>query len=275
MKKTILIALVSGCSLFASAQSLDLGLRGGMASTWLMNSNVFNAGSDQDVAMSWSPSFGFHSEFNFLGGTGIEFEVLYSPYSQKYKGTFQDVGGLYEDESNLSLTSLPNVYYQKNESYTATTKLDLIKLPLLFHYEAKGGFSIEVGPEYCSLSSATYSASCSGQPIGQPSSVSYSTTSSFGSSSLNAVLGFGWNVKLVSSGKLYLLTDLRFEYGLSDIKGTDGLGEDLNNTSTNPVYADHSFRGYGSYTQTHMLEGSFSVGLFYRLNFLSAAKGFM
>ncbi|HTA27636.1 MAG TPA: outer membrane beta-barrel protein [Bacteroidia bacterium] len=275
MKKIILIALVSGCSLVASAQSLDLGLRGGVASTWLMNSNVFNAGSDQDVVMSWSPTFGFHSEFNFLGGTGIEFEVLSSSYTQKYKGTFEDIGGLYQNESNLSLTSLPNVIYDKNESYTSSTKISMLKLPLLFHYEAKGGFSIEVGPEYCSISDVTYSATYSGEPVGQPSSVSYSSKSSFGSSSLNAVLGFGWNVKLIPSGKLYLLTDLRFEYGLSDIKGTDALGEDMNNTSTNPVYQPHSFRGYGSYTSTHMLEGSFSVGLFYRINFLTAAKGFM
>jgi hypothetical protein len=271
MKKTILAITISSCSFFVSAQSLDLGLKGGAASTWLFNSNVFNAGSDQDVAISVSPEFGFHSEINFLGGTGVELEVLYSNFTQNYKGSFQDAGGLYQAAG----ANFPSTFYIKNETYTAATKLTLLKFPLLFHYEAKGGFGLEVGPEYCMVSDANYSATYSGQPAGEPSSISYSTKGSFNSSSFNAVLGFGWNIKLIPSGKLYLLTDLRFEWGLTDMKGTDALGEDMNNQSTNPVYQSGNARGYTSYSATHMLEGSFSIGLFYRLNLVPGVHSFM
>ncbi len=273
MKKTLLILLVTGYGYFASAQSLDLGLRGGAASTWLMNSNVFNAGSDQDVVSSISPEFGFHSEFNFLGGTGVELEVIYSKYTQKYKGAFIDAGGLYQNTTGL----IPTNIYINGESFTASTQLTMIKIPLLFHYEAKGGFSLEVGPEYCMINDATYSATYSNGLPSSPSSVSYSTKGSFGSSSLNAVLGFGWNIKLTPAGNWCLLADLRFEYGLNDIRGTDGHGEDLNNASTNPVYVSYSggTPRYSSYKSTNLLEGSFSVGVFYRIGLLKGAKSLL
>lgn len=274
MKKTILIALVSWCSLFASAQSLDFGLRGGVASTWLLNTNVLNAGSDQNVSSSMSSEFGLHLGVNFIGGTGIVADVIYSKFTQKYNGTFQDVGGLYQNQS--ASDTIPDNRYIKNETYTSTTDLTLIKIPLLFHYQSKSGFAVEVGPEYCIVSGATYSASYTGELSGlSPSSVSYDTKSAFGSSSLNAVLGFGWNIKLIPSGKLYLLTDIRFEYGLTDLKGTDALGENLDNTGSNPVYFAHNSRGYSGYTATHMADASLSIGLFYRLNLLSSVKGFM
>lgn len=281
MKKIFVTFLAAGLGFFASAQTLDLGLRGGMASTWLMNQNVYNAGSDQDVVMSWSPEFGFHSELNFIGGTGILLDVIYSKYTQNYKGSFQDAGALYQNIPNLSLSSMPDNFYVANETYTGSSQLTLIKFPLLFHYEAMGGFSLEVGPEYAMVNDANYSASYTGQPtvsiIGTtpPANVSYNTKSSWASSSMNVVLGFGWNIKLTPTGNIFLLADLRFEYGLSDLKGTDGLGEDLNNQSTNPVYAAHNFRNYTAYTPTHMLEGSLSVGVFYRINLLKGAKSLL
>jgi len=272
MKKIILIALISGTGLFVSAQSIDMGLRGGIQSSWLLNTNVFNAGGDQNVSSTISSEFGLHLAFNFLGGTGIEADVIYNKFMQKYDGTFQNPpGALYQDMSNYYPTTL----YVANESYTASTTLTLIKIPLLFHYEAKGGFSLEVGPEYCIVSDAMYTANYSDQPTLEPSSVSYDTKSAFGSSSLNAVLGFGWNVKLIPSGKLYLLTDLRFEYGLTDLKGTDGLGENLANSSSNPIYMQGNERGYSGYKATNMGDASFSIGLFYRLGLLSGVKSFM
>lgn len=275
MKKTLMVLIVSGCSYFASAQTLDLGLRGGAASTWLINTNVFNAGSDQNPSSSISIEYGFHSEINFLGGTGIELDVIYSQFTQKYNGTFSTQGGLYQNITNLSDSTLPNNFYAKNESYTATTQLTMLKFPLLFHYQAKGGFIFEAGPEYAIINDATYTASYTGNPTGTQNSVSYSTKGSFASSSINGVLGFGWNIKLIPSGKLYLLASMRFEYGITDLKGTDALGEDMNNQSNNPVYLQHGFRQYGSYASTHMADGSLSIGLFYRLGLLPGGKSLL
>jgi len=190
MKKTLLVLFASGTALFASAQTLDLGVRGGISSTWLLNTNVLNAGSDQNVSSTMSSEFGFHSEINFLGGTGIELDVIYGKFSQKYNGSFQDDGVLYQNTTSTSLLDFTN-FYAKNESYTATTQFTALKLPLLFHYQAKGGFIFEVGPEYAMLSGATYSANYTNNPTATASSVSYSTQNSFASSSINAVLGLG------------------------------------------------------------------------------------
>ncbi len=276
MKKTLLVLFVAGYSFYASAQTLDLGIRGGISSTWLLNTNVLNAGSDQNLSSTMSSEFGFHSEINFLGGTGIELDVIYGKISQKYNGNFQDDWVLYQNTSSNSLADATNGY-AKGESYTATTQITALKLPLLFHYQAKGGFIFEVGPEYAMLSGATYSATYSGNSTATHSSVSYGTQSLFASSSINAVLGFGWNIKLIPSGKLFLLASLRFEYGLTDIKGTDGLGQDLSSSSqsyqvgsTGPTTAR-----YSSYAGTHMADGSFSIGVFYRLGLIPGGKSLL
>jgi hypothetical protein len=269
MKKTFLILLASGFGFYASAQSFDIGLKGGIASTWLLNTNVNNAGTDEDIASTITYNIGLHLQYNFTGGCGIELEVISEPFKQDYKGTFANPPGYI----NISTTNtvIP-VYYQNKETYTATTQLNEIKIPLLFHYEAPGGLSIEVGPEFASISSATYTANFTGQPssllYAAPSSLSYSTKSDFASSNIAALFGIGWNVKL--SGQLYLLTDLRFEYGLTDLIGSDGHGQDLNKSfdggtlyqSKQPVSGAYY---YPSYTATHSLEGSLNVGIFYRI----------
>jgi Outer membrane protein beta-barrel domain len=263
MKKTFLILLASGFGFYASAQSFDIGLKGGAASTWLMNTNVNNAGADEDIASTITYDIGLHLEYNFAGGCGLEIEVISEPFKQDYKGTFSNPPGLINNDGAYFA-------YIKGESYTATTQLEEIKVPLLFHYEAQGGFSLEVGPEFASISSATYTANYTNQPVGYPSSISYSTKSDFASSNLAAVLGFGWNIKL--SGQIYMLVDLRFEYGLTDLIGTDGHGQDLNQSykgslgslyaSSQPVTGAYY---YPSYTATHSLEGSLNIGLFYRI----------
>ena len=82
------------------------------------------------------------------------------------------------------------------------------------------------------------------------------------------VLGLGWNFHL--SGNFYLNADLRFEYGLTDLMGTDGHGQDLDKgynhgslyASTQPSNGNYY---YSSYTATHSLEGSLNIGIFYRI----------
>lgn len=257
MKKTLLILCISGFGFFASAQSFDVGLKGGIASTWLMNKNVNNAGSDEDIVSSISGDFGLHLQYNFNDHVGVELEFISEAFNQKYKGTFANPPGYINNDG----APMP---YVAGESYTATTKLNELKIPLLFHYEATSGFTFEVGPELASISSATYTANYTGNPYGIPS-LSYSTKSDFASSNMVAVVGLGWNFHL--SGKFYLNADLRFEYGLTDLVGTDGHGQDLKSGSS--LYASSQPTSgayyYPSYTATHSLEGSLNIGIFYRI----------
>ena len=262
MKKTLLVLLASGFGFFASAQSFVIGLKGGEAATYLLNPNVLSTGNEENYASTMTGEFGLHLEINFLGGTGIEGEIITESLNQKYKGSF----------SNGGVTTYP-IYYQNGESYTAETKLSEIKIPILFHFQTIGGFAFEVGPEFATISNATYSASYSGQPAGQVPSLSYGDKSAFASSGILGVLGIGWNFKLIPSGKLYLMADLRLEYGFTDLKGVDALGQDLNNSSTNGLYASNSGVAkptitYGGYSGTHSAEASLSLGLFYRISLL-------
>jgi hypothetical protein len=268
MKKTLLVLLTSGTALFTSAQSLDMGLKGGLASTWLLNSNVYN-GSIQKYVTTFTPEYGLHFQFNFIGGTGIELEAIFENFEQKHNGTFKDNGFMNLDNHEYT--------YQDNESYTSTTEFNEIKIPLLFHYQSKSGFALEVGPQYNMISNASFSSSYSGQPpvlLGGVSSLSYSVQGDFSSSCIVGVLGFGWNIKLIPSGKLYLLTDLRMEYGFTDIKGIDAFGQNMAAASASNAKA----AGYYSYSgnaATNPAEVSFTVGLFYRLGFLSGAKSLL
>jgi hypothetical protein len=255
MKKTLLILSISGFGLFASAQSFDVGLKGGIASTWLMNTNVNNAGTDEDIVSTISGDFGLHLQYNFNDKIGVELEFISEAFNQKYKGTFANPPGYINNDG-------APIYYIAGESYTATTKLNELKIPLLFHYQATSGFTFEVGPELASISSATYTANYTGNPVGTPSTLSYSTKSDFASSNMAAVIGFGWNFQL--SGQFYLLTDLRFEYGLTDLVGTDGHGQDLKSGSS--LYSSSTIQySYPSYTATHSIEGSLNIGVFYRI----------
>ena len=271
MKKTLLIlSIISGCSFFASAQSLDIGLKGGDASTFLLNGNVSNTGNEENYNSTMSGVYGLHLELNFIGGTGIEFEVISESFNQKYNGTFENDG---YTVNNGPYTPPSSAYtpFINNESYTSETKLSEIKFPLLFHFQTIGGFAFEIGPELATISNATYSATFSGEPpavLGGVQSLSYGVKNDFASSNMLGVIGIGWNFKLIPSGKLYLLADLRFEYGFTDLKGVDGMGQNLASGSDLYSSSSKTYWTYSSYSGTHSAEASLSVGLFYRLNLL-------
>lgn len=264
MKKTILILCISGCGFFASAQSFDVGLKGGIASTWLMNANVNNAGTDEDLKSTISGDFGLHLQYKFTDEVGVELEFISEAFKQDYKGTFVNPTGY--PFGYISTPTGGEIIYTNGESYTATTTLNELKIPLLFKYEAPSGFTFEVGPELATISNATYSANFTGAPFGMPTAVAYTTKSYFASSNMAAVVGLGWNFHL--SGKFYLNADLRFEYGLTDLMGTDGHGQNLDKSNTSLYVANQNsgpYYSYPSYAATHSLEGSLNVGIFYRI----------
>lgn len=262
MKKTILTVCIAGCAFFTSAQSFDIGLKGGIASTWLLNTNVNNAGTDEDIKSTISGDFGLHLQYNFNSKIGIELEFISEAFKQDYKGVFANPPGYIENNGYY-------IPYVAGESYTATTTLNELKIPLLFHYEAASGFCFEIGPELASISNATYTATSSGGTGLYPSyNASYTTKSDWASSNMAVVLGLGWNFHL--SGNFYLNADLRFEYGLTDLMGTDGHGQDLDKGYENGrLYVANGNSGayysYPSYTATHSLEGSLNIGIFYRI----------
>ncbi len=269
MKKTFLTVCIAGCAFFASAQSFDIGLKGGIASTWLLNTNVNNAGSDENLSSTISGDFGLHLQYNFNDHIGVELEFISEAFKQDYNGSFVNPTGY---SRGTIYDNGVTIIYTNGESYTATTTLNELKIPLLFHYQATSGFCLEVGPELASISNATYTATYSNVGYVPGAYIapnpSYTTKSDWASSNMALVLGLGWNFHL--SGNFYLNADLRFEYGLTDLVGTDGHGQDLNASyNGGSLYASsqpaHGAYYYPSYTATHSLEGSLNIGIFYRI----------
>ena len=87
MKKLAAIIVLSFVlSLQSFSQSLYLGGMGSLSTTWLLNSNISNFDQKQDYVFSVSPSYGPSLAFYFKEKVGVEFDVLFGKYIQKYNG---------------------------------------------------------------------------------------------------------------------------------------------------------------------------------------------
>ena len=245
MKKTTL--LLSGIIFFfsARAQSFEIGARYLAVSNWFFNQNVSNAGASDNYAAAYSYSYGAHIAYNFTDHTGLEADVMLGTNSQSYTGSF-DNSGLLPDGG----------VYVAGESYKSTSTLNITQVPLFFRFLSGNGAYWELGPELSLVKNATYTATYKGGPT---ASSNYGTTQYFTGSYFSAVLGFGNNIRLYHT--LFFNINLRFSYNFTDIKGVDGLGQNLDNNdlySGNPPY-------YNSYKPTHAASAAFGLGLIYRI----------
>ncbi len=243
MKKHIATLSVLAVSFFAQAQSIELGLRGGVDSFWLLNSNTSSAGNTENKTISVSYNGGLHLAFDITDNIGIETNLMYAALSQTYSGSFSNSGVL--PDGNL---------YLKNQSYTSKTALTVTQIPILACIETNSGSFVELGIEYDMINGANYSASYS-NPTYNPA---YSTSNYFAKSNIAGVFGFGGKYSVTDY--VFILTDFRVTYGFTDIKGVDGLGQDY---SSSPYYA--------TYKPTTAVNASLNVGVFY---LIPANKGY-
>ncbi|MEO6882532.1 MAG: hypothetical protein ABI199_00755 [Bacteroidia bacterium] len=222
MKKIFFLA---ACTFIAAtstqAQGFYIGVRGSAASTWLFNTNVSNAGNSLNYKAAFGYDYGLDLRMEFNEHVGILLNVLQGEHVQGYSGQIGTNGSI---------------------SYTSTNSLNELSIPLLFRYKSKGAY-VEIGPEYQIVNSATYKNSMN------PSAIDVSNY--FATSNIAAVLGFGVDSKL--SDHLFLTAGLRFAYGLTDLKGVDGLGQNL----SDPI-------AYPKYAPTNSAYGAFVIGLNYK-----------
>jgi hypothetical protein len=270
MKKILLGILSIGVFVTFNAKAqetglgVEMGFRGAAASSWLFNSNVSAAGNSQNYAAAFSYNYGVDFSFDISSRCAIEADVLLGTLTQGYSGTFQD-NGLYYSEPQ---SSSPLGYsYINKESYTAKSQLNIVGIPVLFRFGSGNGAYFEIGPEYDIVNDANYSANFTGQSTFSPPSISYDTKQSYSPSNIQGVIGFGDDFQIGNSG-VNIITNLRFSYGLTDIKGTDGLGQDMNptyNGSQNQLYVSTPTQSayYTSYKPTHSATASFSIGVYY------------
>jgi len=197
MKKIVLIVL---CIIFiplANAQRgrgngevkwLSLAIKGGYGGTVLLNSDVL---SDQNVKVNFlSPSYSYGGRFGITYGDhiGINFEPLFSGFSQEYS---IDDGA---------------------EPYTKTQKFKSLDYLISLRYISSYGFYFEVGPQFSTLKSATVENSKTGNFMNE-NSATYMAKFEEKFKSLATGLGFA----IVNGDRLQVNLGLRGTYTFGDL----------------------------------------------------------
>lgn len=191
MKKLFLIVALSAVAITTQAQQFNIGLGGGIYSTWLVNKNVSDQGDDLDFAATFGGQVGLNTQYYFKDNLGISLGLLFTGHNQKYTG---DLGG--------------------NASYEAKTKLRYLDVPFLIRFGggAKGAY-FELGPQFSFLMSAKDQFTSS--PAQADDYTDKNRKENFKTSGLAGILGFG--VDIDASENVTISTGLRLGYGFGDV----------------------------------------------------------
>lgn len=209
MKKLNLLFLFSLISLISFSQvGPYVGGHYAFNSTWLMNKQVFDHGSEMDPSPTFGSYYGFIAGYNFTDDAGIEININLNNINQKYEGRFGD------------------------NRYISQTNINALDIPLLFKFGYNSYF--EIGPVLQMLNGATYSRtfdntgllhtfSYKGLPVIPTDVDSEGVLNQFNSTNFAVALGFGASIDIIEY-KLKLDIGLRFQYTITDMEGINGLG---------------------------------------------------
>src|SRR3954468_4307875 len=111
MKKIFLgLALIFAGFAVNAQQQFNIGLGGGIYSTWLVNKNVSDQGDDLDFAVTFSGQIGINASYYFNDKLALSSGLLFSGHHQKYQGEFKAGGTIissYEAKAKLSYLDIP------------------------------------------------------------------------------------------------------------------------------------------------------------------------
>jgi len=238
--KKYLIIIVLGILIgtqASHAQALQVGIKGVVSSTWLINNNVSDAAASVETYVaSFGQSYGLSGAIYFTKKLGVEANFFYATHRQKYTN--------------------------EDETYESETELNQINIPLLLKLRSKTGTYIEIGVAYNALTSAKFSFEADSLVL--PFTVLIEDEDikpTMAKSSFDAVLGIGVDINLFAG--LSLTAALRFAYSMTDLKGVDAFGQDMSNTTWLALFYD------GEYEQTRAASGGFLIGLTYSLGKLA------
>lgn len=187
--------------------TLEIHAKGSANSTFLFNSNISDAGGDQDYAAGWSFNYGAGVSMYF-GKVGFAVEGLMGNHRAAYAGSFvtKDAGG------NVISTT----------DYSSNINLKIMQIPVFFKLKSDIGGYLEIGPQYNLISEANYHYTTDGY---QFDSV---MTGSYAKSYFSAVIGFGFKIPVAKSN-FSILAGARLQYAFSDLMGVDALGNEFVN----------------------------------------------
>lgn len=240
MKKFLFPAIWLMCTTVAFAQ-FEVGLNGGVATTWLLNNNVFDQGPNLNPNFSMGWSSGMVGSFYFSKSIGVGAELNYSAVNQQYDGM---IDGL---------------------NYDAINSLKYYELPLLFKLKTESGFYFEAGPQFDFLQSASENFEMSpANPAVDYTGMDIKTGLS--GMVMGAVFGFGGRFPL--SNHLLLTGGLRFFAGLTDATEEQSETEFLQNLQDDKLgiaagFAHTDQQGNFHYEKTTLATGGIQIGLLY------------
>ncbi len=231
MKKLLVLLLAVTSFTAGFSQTIYLDGKAHVGSTWLFNKNISDDGAKQDYAAGWGFNYGVGATVFFNKRVGLGLDLLLSKHTGAYTGDMDSLG-----------------------TYDSWATLNSFNIPILFKLKNDAGGWIEIGPQYSAITNADFrykhTISIGSSSITTDTTISADT--SYAKSNISMVFGLGINIKFTD--RIGLKTGFRFEYGLADLKGLDGMGRDLKNSFFYPTYE-----------KTNSATGSFMLGLYIKL----------
>lgn len=227
MKKPLLLIFISLICLSASfGQGIQVGAKGSINSTWLLNNHVSDAAAaEQTYVASFGQFYGVSGAIFFNQKLGIQLDFLYDIHRQKYSND--------------------------GETFESETKLNRVSIPLMLKLRSETGAFFEIGAIYQALTSAEFTTS---------DTVFASIPDlrkDMAKTTIDAMFGVGVDIDMFAG--LSLTTALRFWGSMSDIRGVDSFGQDLSDQGILDSEYD------GTYEQTRAVAAGFVVGLTYSI----------
>ena len=236
VKAFILIGLLS-TGFAASAQKAEVGISGGVGTTWLMNKNVFDYGDNLDPVVSLGGNYGIAATVYFTEKVGLGIELNNAIVNQKYKGV---IG---------------------TNDYESKTKVTYFDVPLLLKLKSgASGFYFEIGPKlsYLLTASEEYSSSASTSTYSGAG-----VRNDFSNTIISGVVGVGGRMNIVDA--LTISIGLRLAGGITDATKEYSLSTLGSGTGVSGSAANVASDGTPDYKRTTLATGGLQIGILYRI----------
>ena len=216
MKKIFFVVLLSLMMSSIQAQTMRIGLTGGVNLTSLMCSNLSAMSPNLNSTTTFSPSIGASCLFKTAPELGLYLGLIYSAQNQKYKGT-------------------QTAPYAGSETFNSETKISYIDVPILFRYYTPVAVFFELGPQISFITGASEDRNWSPSYVYNPNQKGADFSSDFNGFNCEAVVGLGYTRRLMNL--IYLDIGFRAGYGLIDVTN-----QELKNdwSSSTAGYVQHS-----------------------------------
>src|SRR5437879_886155 len=120
MRKILSLFTLSLFAVSTNAKHVDIGLHGGVGTTWLFNNNISDQGANLDEVATFAPLIGLHFQYAPSKTASLYMEFNYAPVVQKYKGS--------QTSGSVTLNA------------TGKEKLNYFSIPILLQLRSPSGF---------------------------------------------------------------------------------------------------------------------------------------